>query len=281
MPIASSAILVSLNISVWPATKLDRQVTDKVTTDANADYKAGKFMKDLFAGTNLRKDIEKYAAHCRVRHLKFTVPWADKGDRLLPTKLFMRYKDFINDAEPTFKDMKQRFIDAYPQLLADAPTRLGALYKSDDYPPVEDVMERFGFRYVFSPLPEAGDFRLDVANEDLEALKQEYASNFDARIETAMREPWERLHTMLKGMSEKLAESDDKKRWHDTFVSNPIELCGLLSSLNITNDPQLEEARRQLELTMVGADIEAIKESPAIRESMKSKVDEILGKFDW
>jgi len=32
---------------------------------------------------------------------------------------------------------------------------------------------------------------------------------------------------------------------------------------------------------MLGADIEAIKESPAIRESMKSKVDAILEKFDW
>jgi hypothetical protein len=101
-----------------------------------------------------------------------------------------------------------------------------------------------------------------------------------------MREPWDRLHKMLSDMSTKLTEEDDdstkpKKRWHDTFVSNAVDLCALLTSLNVTGDARLEEARRQLELTMVGADIEAIKESPIVRESMKSKVDEILGKFDW
>lgn len=281
MPIASSAILVSLNISVWPASTLDREVTDKVTTDANANPRAGKFMKDLFAGSNLRKDIEKYAAGCRVKHLRMTLPWADKGERLLPTKLFMQYKQFITESETRFNDLCKQFFDAYPQLLMDAPVQLQSLYKADDYPPMEEVYGKFGYRYLFSPLPEAGDFRLDVGQEDMESLKQEYARDFDVRLEAAMREPWQRLHKLLLGMSEKLTDGEDKKRWHDTFVSNATDMCSLLTQLNVTNDPQLEEARRQLELTMLGADIEAIKESPAIRESMKSKVDEILGKFDW
>jgi hypothetical protein len=51
--------------------------------------------------------------------------------------------------------------------------------------------------------------------------------------------------------------------------------------MNITNDPKLEEARKQLELTMLGADIETIKDSATVRESMKNKVDAILQKFEW
>jgi hypothetical protein len=58
-------------------------------------------------------------------------------------------------------------------------------------------------------------------------------------------------------------------------------MCGLLTKLNITNDPQLEEARRALELTMLGADIEEIKTDPLVRDEMKSKIDSILGKFNW
>jgi hypothetical protein len=102
-----------------------------------------------------------------------------------------------------------------------------------------------------------------------------------------MREPWERLHDVLTAMSAKLTDDDtdedgkSKKRYHETLVTNATDLCALLTKLNITGDPQLEDARKQLEQTMLGADIEAIKESPAIRESMKSKVDAILGKFDW
>lgn len=288
MSISSSAVLASLNISVWPASKLDREVTDQVNSNANANINAGKFMKDLFAGTSLRKDIEKFAAHCRVKHLRYTLPWADKGERLLPTALFLDYKQFINESQLKYDQLCENFFIAYPQLLADAPLHLGKLYKAEDYPTLEEVKSRFGFRFVISPLPEAGDFRLDVGNAELEELKQKYAADYDLRLADAMREPWERLHTVLTAMSEKLTDepgdADDdkpKKRYHETLVTNATDLCALLTKLNVTGDPKLEEARRQLELTMLGADIEAIKESPAIRESMKSKVDAILGKFNW
>jgi hypothetical protein len=165
--------------------------------------------------------------------------------------------------------------------VADAPSRLGKFYKAEDYPSLDEARSKFGFRYTITPMPEAGDFRLDVANEELAELKAQYETAYQQRLADAMRDPWERLHAMLTGMSAKLADTDDKKRFHDTFVSNPIELCGLLTKLNVTNDPKLEEARRQLEMAMAGADIEAIKEAPEVRADMKSKVDAILGKFDW
>jgi hypothetical protein len=287
MSIQSSAVLVSLNISVWPAKTLDREVTDQVNTNANANINAGKFMKDLFAGTSLRKDIEKFAAHCRVKHLRYSLPWADKGDRVLPTALFMDYKQFINDAERQFDTLCTNFFTAYPTLLTDAPLHLGSLFKAEDYPDIEEVKRRFGFRYSISPLPESGDFRLDVSNEELQSLREQYDQTFGQRLADAMREPWERLHTVLTAMSEKLTDDDvgdddkPKKRYHDTLVTNAQDLCGLLSKLNIANDPKLEDARRQLEQAMVGADIEAIKESPIVRETMKARVDAILGKFDW
>lgn len=287
MSISSSAVLVSLNISVWPASKLDREVTDQVNANANANINAGKFMKDLFAGTSLRKDIEKFAAGVRVKHLRYTLPWADKGDRLLTTALFLDYKQFINESEQKFNQLCDNFFIAYPQLLADAPLHLGSLYKADDYPTLEEVRSRFGFRYVFSPLPESGDFRLDVGNAELEELKHKYAADYDSRLAEAMREPWERLHTVLTGMSTKLTDDDTddddkpKKRYHDSLITNAQDLCALLTKLNVTGDPKLEEARRQLETALIGADIEAIKESPAVRETMKARVDNILSKFEW
>jgi hypothetical protein len=283
MSISSSAVLVSLNISCWPATKLDREVTDKVNTDNNANARAGKFMKDLFAGTSLRKDIEKKSAHIRAYHLRTTLPWADKGDRLLTTALFMEYKTWLNKEQGEFNQLCQRFFDAYPQLLVDAPAQLGTMYRADDYPTLEEVRGRFAFRYKITPLPDSGDFRLDIPNEERASLAAEYERDYTERLAEAMREPWERLHKLLQATSDKLTEVDgeEKKRYHETLITNAQELCALLTKLNVTQDPKLEEARRQLELTMLGADIEAVRESPEVRSSIKSKVDSILSKFDW
>jgi hypothetical protein len=284
MSIASSAVLVELNISVWPANKVDREMTETVNTNASAVRDASQTRKNLFAGTSLRKDIEKLAARIRLYHNQNTLPWADKGQRLLPTKLFMEYKQTMNNYEVQFSQLCSNFFVEYPRLVAEAQQHLGTMYRAEDYPDLEDVRMKFGFRKAFDPIPESGDFRLDVSAQDLEEVKAGYEAKFDERLAEAMRTPWERLHTVLTAMSEKLKDEegvDSKKRYHDSLVTNAQELVGLLDKMNITNDPKLEEARKQLELTMLGADIETIKESSHARESMKTKVDAILQKFEW
>ena len=284
MSISSSAVLVELNISVWPASKIDRETTEKTNADAGAVRGASQTKKHLFAGSSLRKDIEKFAARVRLYHNQHTLPWADKGERMLPTKLFMEYKQTMNGFEHTFNMMCNNFYIEYPRLVAEAPANLGALYKVEDYPDLEDVKLKFGFRRAVNPMPESGDFRLDIPANDLEEMRAEFESKATERLAEAMREPWKRLHKVLTDMSEKLTDvdgDDTKKRYHDSLISNPLELCSLLTKLNVTNDPQLEEARRQLELTMLGADMESIKEHADSRVELKSKVDAILGKFSW
>lgn len=287
MSIASSAVLVELNISVWPASKVDKEITEQVNNDAGAVHGAAQTKKNLFAGTSMRKDIEKFAARVRLFHNQHTLPWADKGERLLPTALFMDYKQIMDNYAQTFDVMCQNFFTAYPVLVQQAQANLGSMYKADDYPDIEEVRTKFGFRRAVSPLPEAGDFRLDVNIADLEEMKQEYTRKFDERLADAMRAPWDRLHKILEDMSVKLTDDVDtngevaKKRYHETFVTNAQELCTLLTKLNITKDPKLEEARRSLEITMLGADIESIKESPEVRSDLKHRVDDILKRFDW
>lgn len=284
MSISASALLVELNISVWPAAKIDREITEQVNTSAGAVVGAAQTKKNLFAGTSLRKDIEKFAARVRLFHNQHTLPWADKGERLLPTKLFMDYKTAMNGYEQTFNNMCTNFFDDYPHLVAEAPTNLGKLYRAEDYPPIDEVRLKFGFRRTVKPVPEAGDFRLDVPSDDLRELVQSFEQQQNEKLAEACREPWERLHAELTTISKKLTDTegnDERKRYHDSLISNPLELCGLLTKLNITNDPKLEEARRQLELTMLGANLENIKEDAHSRKELKSKVDAILNKFNF
>ena len=285
MSITSSSVLVEMNISVWTANKIDKGATDKVVSDNAAVQNAAQVRKNLMAGTSMRKDIADYAAGCRLWHNTRTLPWADKGARLLATSLFMDYKAEANIRRATFDKMVDNFMVQYPSLVQTANNYLGTLFDAEDYPSPDKVREKFGFRLVFSPVPESSDFRLQVAEQDLNDLRQQYEESFNDRIADAMREPWDRLHKLLTGMSEKLtdAEGDDesKKRYHDTLITNAQSLCSMLTHLNITKDPQLEQARRDLEITMLGADIDAIKESPEVRKGMKNKLDAILKQYEW
>ena len=284
MGITSSAVLVEMNISVWTANKLDKTATDEVLTSNGATVAdAAQVRKNLMAGTTLRKEIADYAAGCRLWHNTRTLPWSDKGPRILPTSLFMDYKTELNARRDTFLRMVDKFRLAYPSLVQTAANYMGALHNPDDYPSADEVAQKFGFKVVFSPVPESGDFRLDIPQQELEEVRQSYDTAFDGRLAEAMRTPWEQLHKMLSGMTAKLEASDDdtKKRWHDTFLTNAQELCSMLTHLNITKDPKLEAARRQLEVALIGQDIDDLKENEGIRADLKAKLDTILKGYEW
>lgn len=284
MSITSSAVLVELNISVWTANRLDKTATtDLISRNHATATDAAQVRKNLMAGTTLRKSIADYAAGCRLWHNTKTLPWSDKGPRLLPTSLFMEYKMELNIRRDTFLKLVDDFRVQYPTLVQTASTHMGDLHDPTDYPPVEEVMDKFGFRTVFSPVPESGDFRLDIPQRELEEVKESYDEAFQTRLSEAMRTPWEQLHKMLSGMSNKLAEGDEdtKRRWNDTFLSNAHEMCTMLTHLNVTKDPTLEAARRQLEVALIGADIDDIKENEESRADLKARLDDILKGYEW
>jgi len=171
MAISNATLLVDLNISVWTGRKLDKGATDKVNTEAGADHKASQVRKDLLAGTSYLKDIQKLAANIRNWHIQQTLPWSDRGSRILPVASFMEFKPKLNAKKEVFKELVEEFCRVYPTLVQESKVFLGALYDPNDYPDIETVRSKFGFRFVASPVPESGDFRLDLPVNELEEEK--------------------------------------------------------------------------------------------------------------
>jgi len=283
MSITARALLVEHNISVWTANKLDKNATDVVISQNCAADKAAQVRKNLMAGSSQRKDIADFAAGCRLWHNTKTLPWANSGARMLPTSMFMDYKQELNDRKAQFDSMVSQFLIDYPQLVQISQNYLGSLFNANDYPHVEEVADKFGYRFVFSPVPDSGHFALDVASEELNDLREQYEADFTTRVNDAMKDAWTRLHKTLTGMSEKLTDAPDekKRRFHDSFITNAQDLCGLLSHLNVNNDPELEKARRGLETALLGTDVDVIKDSEYARGELKAKVDSVLGQFEW
>ena len=285
MSISDRAVLVQLNISSWGTERLDKSQTERINLLNNADSKAGKVHKDLMCGTTLAKDIDLHVGRSRLWNNQNTMPWQDRGARLLPTSLFLSYKDEMNSRETNFETMVNRFVPNYAAAKQTARNYLGSMYREEDYPDVNDIASKYKWTLSVSPIPSSGHFCLDVPAEDLENVRKSCDDFVEQKVADAMRKPWEDLHNMLTGMSGKLQEVDElngtPKRFHETFVTNALDLCTLLNHMNITNDPQLDKARQQLELVLAGTDVDDIKENEFVRSDMKKRVDNILNQFDW
>jgi len=278
--IGSNAMLVDLNISMWTGRKMDKKVSEEIDVSKSTKARAGNYNKKLLAGSDKLEKVQKIATAVRTWNYQHTLPWSDGGSRLLPMKSFFDYKATLGNYEQQYNDAVEDFLVEYPQLVSGSAFTLGALFDRGEYPDVEDLRSKFRFKYVFCPVPDAGDFRIDVEEQAKNELQQQYKEYYDGKLADAMKDAWDRLHETLTHLSDRMDYTDEnKKKFWDSTITNASDLCGLLTSLNVTNDPKLEDMRQKLEKALNGVDASDIRESEAIRTSVKSKVDDILSMF--
>lgn len=281
--IASSAMLVELSISSWTARKLDKKVSAEVDSAKGAKTNAGNYNKNLLAGTGFLDTITKYAANARAWHLSQTLPWSDNGLRLLPVSNFITYKEQLNTLESNYKALVDKFIVAYPNLVSAAAFQLGALFDRSEYPEAEQIEKKFKFNVNFLPVPTAGDFRVDIGEDAKQELIASCNNAYNDRLNSAMKDAWSRLHEHLLRMSDRLSDTEDGKNkiFRDSLLENAVELVSLLKHFNLTNDPTMEQARLDLANAIQNHSADDLREVDVCRHSVKSKVDEILNKFNF
>lgn len=281
--IQDKSMLVELNISIWTGKKMDRKVAEEVDASKNTKTKAGNYTKHLLAGTDKLDQVSKMVAGIRNWHYAQTLPWSDSGSRLLPMGNFFDYKSMLGYYESEFNSAVEDFLAEYPKLVSAAAFQLGDLFDRSEYPDVNDLRDKFKFRYVFLPVADVSDFRVKVGEESADELKQQYEKFFSDKLNGAMRDLWGQLHETLSRISERLDyESDEnKKLFRDSMFTNAMDLCSMLTKMNVTNDSKLEEARKKLESALAGVDAKDVRDDEELRKNLKTKVDDILKNFEF
>jgi hypothetical protein len=273
-------MLVELNISVWTGRKFDKGVSQEIDTQKHTTTRAGNYSKRLFADEPVFDAIQKYTGNARTYHYHATMPWSDSGLRLLTTSMFFDYQREITAMEAEFNRLVEAFLSNYDKLVLQSQMKLGTLFNSDDYPPVEMVRDKFKFSVKFAPVPEVGDWRVNVGQEAEAILKESYANYYQSNLESAYADVWERTHEALTRMSEKLS-GEKKQIFRDTLVSNVMDMVDLLEKFNVTGDPKMRTAKHKLESVMLGITPDALREDDHLRHDVKGKVDSLLKELSW
>jgi len=282
--VARSAMMVDLHISVYSGRKQDKATQGEVTAaKGSGSKKAASVYKNLFAECKELDALTKFQARARSEHYRMTLPWNDQGARLLPTAALLDYQQTMNRCKAEFERLVDAFLDKYDTLVAAAAFQLGTLFDRQEYLSRAQVALRFRMESSFTPLPTGGDFRLDVESAVQRELVQQYEAQLEAKLAQANQDAWSRLHDALLRLSDRLTIDEDgkKKVFHDTTVTGAIELCDLLTVMNITKDPQLESARRKVEAVLSGVTPKELRDEHSTRIQTKQQVDAILDAFDW
>jgi hypothetical protein len=276
-------MLVELNVSQCTFRKLDRKVTSKATSEFHAQHDAGRFNKATIAKEHI-KDIEKVVTQARTYHYANTLPWADNGPRILPSANYFDYTAKMREFKAQFEAAVQSFLQMYPQLVIDQQARLGDMYDANDYPAPALLQDKYRFVTGFLPMPEAGDFRVDISQMEVDKIRSEIEDRNNTLLENSMKDLWQRLYENVERMAERLgADRVDPKSgkikakiFRDSLVDNLIDLCSLLPKLNLTHDPKLEEMRQMVEGKLCGAGADELRDNDSLRRETAASADEIL-----
>ena len=276
--ISSSAMMVELSVSQWLGKKKDRKASKQVTDANNAETGVANVHKKLLGGCAELEKVHDLTGNIRNEHYRMTMPWLDTGVRLLPTKIYFNYHTKMTEREQTWREAVNAFLAAYDWEISQAEARLGDLFNRNEYPTADQLSGKFSFSINYIPMPEGGDFRLDISTEGNTQLADHYQKFFKDRIENSYKEVWERLHKVLSRMSERLdyTGKEDKKTFRDSLVENVLEMTPLLDTFNITGSSQMSAMQRKLEETMHGITPEALRDDDHLRRSTKRSVDDII-----
>ena len=277
MHLSDKALLVHLGVSQWVAKKLDKQASEEVARVNGATRDAGRYNKSLLPTCDKLERIKSKTSEIRKKFYKNTLPWGIEGTFILPSANYLSFMTDFRNEKAEWEKLTDDFFMSYHQAVSDAQRLLGNLYNSTEYPSVEELRQKFRMELSILPVPTAGDFRVELADEEYSSIQSEIEQRVADSSKAAMSEVWQRLYDKVEWLAERL--SDPKHTFHDGTYQDAKDLCGMLTRLNFTADPDLESMRREVEQKLVNHHPDALRNDPDLRNDTFDEAKAIMDKM--
>ena len=274
--LSNRALLVTLNISQWTARKLDKRESAEVNAKHGASVDAARVNKSLLPMSKSLDRVHKLTGAIRNEYYQMSLPWME-GQQIIKSEGYMGFAQHMSRRKMEWENAVEDFLTSYHDSVVDAQYLLGTMFNNDDYPPASTLRSKFRMDIGFYPVPNAQDWRVDMADDEMRKLQERITADVTARQTEAMQSAWQRVHGVVSKMHERLAKPDNIFR--DSLVENARELCAILPSLNIADDAKLEAVRQEIEYSLSGLQADDLRKYPEVREEVADQMADILAKM--
>ena len=284
MDLNADAMLVSLRIAAWSGRLYDRRASAHVAVHHDASASAGRYNKRL-----LPKDafaaLTATVSRARAAHYEQTLPWDDKGARLLTVANYERYTELMDGLCEKMVRERARFIEDYEDNIERARLDLGRLFRIEDYPSSDALRRKFAIAYRIAPVPDAEHFMAKLAGDDTERVRRGIERDVEERLRGAVGDLYRRLGEAVERVSDRLREDGDGKPlvFRDSMIGNIRDLVDIVPRLNIFGDDELARLCERVKERIASVEPDALRPSrafdPAARRRVKRDADELMERF--
>jgi hypothetical protein len=274
--LSDRALLVQLTISQWTARKYDRRVSQQVTQMNHASKDAGRFNKSLLPMNDYLDRVHSKSTLIRQDFYKNTLPWAMEGAQMLPSTNYLAFMTEFRKAKGEWEYLVSDFVAHYPQLKHDAAKALGDMYSDADYPADNEIAGRFRIDMAVFPVPST-DFRVSLSGDEMGRIQRDIEQRLAQAQAEATKDVWRRLYERVEHIARQCGNPNG--RIFDSMLEHAKDICSLLPRLNITDDPNLEAMRQEVEGKLASLNTEALRGSPEARQSAADEASAIADKM--
>jgi hypothetical protein len=278
------AVLVSLSTRAWRATAADREIAKQTENEYQAAQGTMKVVKDLVP-RSVTAPIFRIIDYGRSEHYRLTCLGFTKGQQLLSTALFDRYCITQNEIREGFNFAVQRLCEMYPEVLEEAPKRLGNAFKISDFPTVEQLPGYFYYKSTFAPIPSTEDWRLEgLAEGDMTEVRRDVEESIHSMYQEATKEIYERAREVLKNIASQARSYEStfggSSLLRNATIENLKDVSGLICQMNITNDPVLTEIGEDMVKEFSQLEGEELRKDAKQRESIATIAERLMKKME-
>ena len=292
-PLNRKAMTVQLKTS-RPTTRFNDEEAAKAAQDALGD-------QGIAASTTLFKDKTNPIRHLLAEvgavyqfHKHNTIPYIDRGPRLLPVGQYETYRDtmrrLIADVDRKAAELRPHY-DLYVANDVDfrnaVATSMGKTGRASptDYPTAAEFFASIGMEFSFAPLPDNSHWLFDVDEEDRRALNEHTNAVYRQALGNLRSRIQRPLDELVRTLQQEAGAKDPVtgKRmgiFRDTKVTNVADAVANVKALAM-DDPEVIAACEMVEMAVAPLvnNPDVVRESPVVREMAAQKLKQVADKM--
>lgn len=274
--LATKSMQAVLSIKKFGEKVKDTATTNQIHASKGVSKQAGYYLKRKF-NKKFSSELNRVSVAAREYHNRITWIWGDKGERILPASKFMEYSKEMRDYHQQFDQLVTEFMNMLPTIKQDAQTSNDVIFDPDDWPSDAEIKAQFIFDTQILPTPVADDFRVELAEGEVELIREKLNQETLVKQEIAYKDLWSRLYEPIEHMIKMLETGD--ARLHKSLTQNIVKIAELLPDLNIMSDPDMDAMCKEAISQLCGHPASELKSDPVLKKETVDAGKDILSQI--
>jgi len=274
--LSERAMLVRLSGHNYTGQKKDKMATHSTCVANQAKEDAISVIVNLLPPSELKPITSAWGRLYR-KFNELTMPWMDGGLRILPAVMYMSFRDETQKLIVAYHEAVDGLVKRWPEIIKASPDRLGKLAANHTLPTAADLKNRFWIGQDILPVPEITDFRVDLADEEAEAIMADVARGIQSGVTKSTTELYARLSELVIDVAETMSQPD--KKFRNTLITKLKKFCDMIPKYNITDNAELDKVRAEVMAKLAELDPEDLREIPNHRKKAGKDAKDILAKI--